>query len=298
MSCHVRGAPRRALPLLLLLPSMLLLATLVIYPTLFTVRNAFYYWNLQTSPRPLMFVGWENFRYVLSSTPFFPALRNTLVIATAGTVVELLLGLGVALLLLTHLPGTRLLRTLLIMPVAVAPIVVGFLFRYMYYEQGGLIPWFLTLLRLPVPPEGLLGSARTALPSVLLADVWQWTPFFALVLYTGLLGISQELVDAARVDGARGGQLVWHIYLPMVWPSAAIVCMIRFMQLFNLFDLVLVLTRGGPGTATYTLAYLLCQEGLVNYNIGTASAMTLIIVALVLLLLNIYARYAFRRWEW
>ncbi|GIK75368.1 MAG: sugar ABC transporter permease [Chloroflexota bacterium] len=280
------------------MPSFLLLVTLIIYPTFFVISNSFYFWNLQTSPVPLQFVGLKNFELVFTATPFVDSLRNTLVIAFVGTAIEFWLGMGIALLLNAGVPGTSIFRSLLIMPVTIAPVVTGFLFRYMYYREGGLVTWLLLQIGAPVSSRGLLGEESTALASVLAADVWQWTPFAAILLYAGLLAISDEIKEAARVDGASGWRMFWHITLPLVRPTAAIFIMLRFMQLFNMFDLVLVLTRGGPGTSSRTLAYNLYQEGLANYNIGIAAAMTVLIVLSVTLLINVYIRIAFKEWEW
>jgi multiple sugar transport system permease protein len=292
---------RRAAPLfpyLFILPSVLLLIGLIIYPTIFVISNSFYFWNLQTSPVPLQFVGWQNFQLVFTVTPFLPALWNTLLLAAAGTFIEFWLGLGIALLLNTQVRGVGIFRSLLIMPVTVAPVVTGFLFRYMYYREGGLITWLLLSLGINVSERGLLGEESTALASVLLADIWQWTPFAAILLFAGLLSISNEVMEAARVDGASGLTLFRRITLPLIRSTASIFIMLRFMQLFNMFDLVLVLTRGGPGTSSRTLAYNLYQEGLANYNIGIAAAMTVLIVLIVTVLINIYIRIAFKEWEW
>jgi multiple sugar transport system permease protein len=293
-----RFTGRKALPYLLILPSVIALLSLIIYPMIFSLINSFYLWNLQTSPVPLMFVGSQNYRSVFTVTPFLDALRNTLMLSIGGTFIQFWFGLGIALLLNSRLKGMSAARVLLIMPTTIAPIVVGFLFRYMYYEGSGLISWLLTAAKFPVPVQGLLGSANTALAAIALADIWQWTPFFAIVLYAGLLSIPEDVVEAARVDGADGWQLFARITFPLMWRTAVVVIMIRFMQLFNMFDLVLVLTRGGPGTSSRTLSYNLYLEGLANYNIGVAAAMTWIIVILVTVLVNLYILAAFRNWEW
>lgn len=292
------GGGRKALPYLLILPSIVALLLLIVYPLVFSLVNSFKLWNLQASPVPLMFVGLQNYRSVFTTTPFAEALRNTLILSIGGTLIQFCFGLGIALLLNSHLKGMGLARTLLIMPTTIAPIVVGFLFRYMYYEGSGLIPWLLGSAGIPVPPQGLLGSPNTALAAIALADIWQWTPFFAIVLYAGLLSIPDDIVEAARVDGASGWQLFTRITFPLMWKTAVVVIMLRFMQLFNMFDLVLVLTRGGPGTSSRTLSFNLYQEGLANYNIGVAAAMTWVIVILVTVLVNLYVIAAFRNWEW
>ena len=288
----------RLFPYLFVLPSVALLFALIIYPTVFVISNSFYFWNLQTSPVPLQFVGLGNFRLVFTATPFVESLINTFIIAIVGTFIQFWFGMWIALLLNTHVRGINLFRALLIMPITIAPLVTGFLFRYMYYREGGLITWLLLSIGIPVSERGLLGEESTALASVLLADIWQWTPFAAILLFAGLLSISDEILEAGRVDGASGLTLFRRIMLPLISGPAAIFVMLRFMQLFNMFDLVLVLTRGGPGTSSRTLAYNLYQEGLVNYNIGIAAAMTVLIVLIVAVLINIYIRIAFKDWEW
>lgn len=290
--------PTIRLPYLLLAPSIIVLLSLVLYPLGFALINSLYFWNLQTSPVPMFFTGLDNYRMVFQVTPFLEALKNTMLLSVAGTFVQFCLGMGVALLLNSHLKGMTVTRAVLIMPTTVAPIVVGFLFRYLFAPEGGLLSWILKGVGFPVPPQGMLGNASTALLSIGIADTWQWTPFFAIVLYAGLLSIPEEVIDAARVDGASRLAMFWRITLPMVRPIAAFVIMIRFMQLFNSFDLVYVLTGGGPGTASRTLSFNLYQEGLVNYNIGLTAAMTWLIVIIVTIIINIYIWFVFRNQEW
>jgi multiple sugar transport system permease protein len=289
---------KKPLPYLLLAPSLIVLLGLIIYPMGFALINSFYFWNLQTSPTPMFFNGIANYQMVFTTTPFVEALKNTVILSIAGTFCQFWLGMGIALVLYSNLRGMSVVRALLIMPVAVAPIVVGFLFRYLFAPEGGLLTWLFRTAGLPVPPQGMLGNSSTALLSIGLADTWQWTPFFAIVLYAGLLTIPQEIIDAANSDGANNRNMVWHIFLPMIKPVAAFLIMIRFMQLFNVFDLVYVLTSGGPGTASRTLSFNLFQEGLVNYNIGLTAAMTWIIVLIVTIIINIYIMIVFRDQEW
>lgn len=265
---------RAWLPYLLIAPSVVLLISLIAYPLLFALKNSFYFWNLQRSADPMMFVGLANYKMVLFGPEFLPSLLNTVMLTVSGTAIEFGLGLAVALLLANRLPGMSVSRAILIMPTTIAPVVVGILFRYVYDPSGGIIGWLLTSLRIPVPAEGLLGSASTALGSVLFADVWEWTPFFAIVIYAGLLSVSQSLIEAARLDGASAWTILWRIKFPLILKTALIAIIIRFMQLFNTFDLVLVLTKGGPGTSSRTLGYTLYQQGLVDFNIGMASATT------------------------
>lgn len=245
-----RSFVRRNLPYLLIAPSVIMLLVLIAYPLLFALRSSLYFWNLQIGPEPQAFVGFDNYVQAFQAFDFQDALVNTLILSITGTAIEFVLGLAIALLLLRAVPGMNVARALLIMPTTIAPIVVGFLFRYLYDPSGGLMTWVLTLIGLPVPPQGLLGSPSTALAAVLFADVWQWTPFFAIVLYASLLSVPDEIIEAARLDRASAWTILMRIKLPLIRRTAIIIVMLRFMQLFNTFDTVLVLTRGGPGTST------------------------------------------------
>lgn len=288
----------RRLPYLLLAPSIIILLALILYPLAFALKNSFYLWNLQTSPVPLYYSGLDNYRDVFQVTPFGQALKNTLLLAGLGTLTQFWFGMGVALLLHTHLRGMSLFRAVLIMPTTLAPVVAGFLFRYLLEPKGGLVPWALDGIGFPMPPQGFLGNSATSLLTIGLVDTWQWTPFFAIVLYAGLLSISEEVKEAAQVDGASSWRMFWSVTLPLLRPIAAFLALIRFMQLFNSFDLVYVLTNGGPGTSSRTLSFNLYREGLVNYNIGLTAAMTWLVVIIVTIIINLYIYFIFRKREW
>ncbi|MDL2410634.1 sugar ABC transporter permease [Rhizobium calliandrae] len=293
-----RGFVRRNLPYFLIAPSVIMLLALIAYPLLFALKSSFYFWNLQVGPQPLAFVGLDNYVQALNAFDFRAALTNTLILSILGTAIEFSLGLAIALVLLEALPGMNVVRALLILPTTIAPIVVGFLFRYLYDPGGGLVTWVLQSLWLPVPAEGILGSPATALAAILFVDIWQWTPFFAIVLYASLLSVPDEIIEAARLDRASAWTILTRIKLPLIRRTAIIIVMLRFMQIFNTFDTVLVLTRGGPGTSTRTLGYSLYEQGLVNFNVGLVSAQTWIAVLIVNIIVALYVFFAFRNEEW
>ncbi|WP_085044252.1 carbohydrate ABC transporter permease [Ensifer aridi] len=293
-----RSFVRRNLPYLLIAPSVIMLLALIAYPMLFALRSSFYFWNLQVGPQPLAYVGVENYVQAFNAYDFRAALGNTLLLSIVGTAIEFALGLAIALVLLKAVPGMNVVRALLILPTTIAPIVVGFLFRYLYDPGGGLLTWVLKSLWLPVPAEGILGSPSIALAAILFVDIWQWTPFFAIVLYASLLAVPDEIIEAARLDRASAWTILMRIKLPLIKRTAIIIVMLRFMQIFNTFDTVLVLTRGGPGTSTRTLGYSLYEQGLVNFNIGLVSAMTWITVLIVNIIVALYGFFAFRNEEW
>ena len=280
----------------LILPSLLLLVSIILYPLGFSLYYSFQNWNLQITPVPLGFVGLANYANALRDPTFVQSFINTLKISIMATAIEFTLGLGIALLLSLNLRGGNVVRAVLIMPTTVAPIVAGFLFRYLYYTDG-LISYLLSSIGVSIPKQGILGSPLTAIWGIIFTDVWEWTPFFAIILLAGLQSISAEIIEAARVDGASFFRVFWHVMLPSLRFVASIIIMIRFMQVFNLFDIVYVETMGGPGTSTRTLSYNLYYEGLVNYNIGYSTAIAWIMIIIIAVIINLFIIFAFKEKE-
>lgn len=278
---------RKWMPYLLITPAFILVLLIVVFPFIFTVRNSFLYWNLQTSPIPIASVGFDNYRFVLQDPTFLAAVVNTLVITFAGTAIQFVLGLAIALLLYEELKGTGPVRAIVIMPMTVAPMVAGLIFRYLMYNEG-LIPYLLTRVGLSAPSQGILGSASTVLAGIVLTDVWQWTPFFAIILLAGLQSISYEMIEQGMIDGASYFTRLFRLLLPNLNFVAVMIILIRFMMLFNLFDVIYAQTRGGPGIASRTLSYNLYQAGLVEFNIGYSSAMAVLMILMVLVLINLF----------
>lgn len=280
----------------LILPSLLLLVSIILYPLGFSLYYSFQNWNLQITPVPLGFVGLANYANALRDPTFVQSFINTLKISIMATAIEFTLGLGIALLLSLNLRGGNVVRAVLIMPTTVAPIVAGFLFRYLYYTDG-LISYLLSSIGVSIPKQGILGSPLTAIWGIIFTDVWEWTPFFAIILLAGLQSISGEIIEAARVDGASFFRVFWHVMLPSLRFVASIIIMIRFMQVFNLFDIIYVETMGGPGTSTRTLSYNLYYEGLVNYNIGYSTAIAWIMIVIIAIIINLFIIFAFKEKE-
>lgn len=278
---------------LLILPSFVFLVALIFYPLGFSLYHSFQNWNLQISPVPLGFVGFGNYLNAFRDPTFLRSLANSLKLSIMATAIEFTLGLGVALLLNASLKGGNVIRAMLIMPTTVAPMVAGFLFRYLYYVDGlisYLLPWF----GVSVPKQGILGHPSTALWAIAFTDIWEWTPFFAIILLAGLQSIRAEIIEAARIDGASFFRVLWHILLPNLTFVIFIIIMIRFMQTFNVFDIIYVLTMGGPGASTRTLSYNLYYEGLVNYNVGYASAIGWIMIIIIAIIINSFIIFAFK----
>lgn len=267
---------------------MLLLTAVSIYPLIFAVRNSFRFYNLGVGPEPQGSVGFDNYVSALNSETFMQALGQTMLFCMTVTGVELVLGVLLALLLRERLFGTNLARALFIMPVAIAPTVAGLAFRSMYANDTGLIPNLLGIVGIEVPPEGILGSPSTAIFAVMITDIWQWTPFVALIALAAMQGVPEDVVEAARLDGARPAQILWSVTLPLISAALVTVALLRFIQSFNVFDIIYVETRGGPGGSTSTVGIEIFFAGLNNYNIGYASALTMLATIIVGIFVNVY----------
>lgn len=279
---------RTSSPLLWLLPSLIILGVVSIYPFISAVVNSFRFFNYGVSTEPQGFVGLDNYARVLGDETFLRALSQTLYFAVTVTLAELILGVAIALLLRERLRGMSAARSILIMPVAIAPAVAGLTFRSMYANGTGLIAESLTRLGIEVPSAGILGSQQTAMPALMITDVWQWTPFVALIILAAMQGVPQEVIEAARIDGASPLRILRSVTLPLIKGAVVTVVLLRFIQSFNVFDIVYVETRGGPGGATSTLGMEIFLVGLNNYNIGLSSAMTIVASLIVAVFINVY----------
>ncbi|MEM3447302.1 MAG: sugar ABC transporter permease [Nitrososphaerota archaeon] len=277
-------------------PSFIFLFILIAYPLIFSLYYSFQFWNLATSHEPQGFIGLANYLTLINDPRVRNAIIITVMLAVPTTLIELLLGLGIAILLDRDFKGIGIFRTLFIIPTAVAPVIAGLIFRFMFYQGlgTGIIPYILHVIGIGTPERGILGEQQTALIGIAVTMIWKWTPFFALTLLAGLQSVPNELLDAAKVDGASRYQIFRHVKLPHLRKLIAIVFIICFMMHFNAYDEIFAETRGGPGEATTTLSYLLYWEGLVYYNIGLSAALTWMIAIILIIVVNIYFKFAFK----
>ena len=265
-----------------LLPTVLLLFVITIYPMLNSLWNSLHYFNLFT-PDDKRFVGLGNYGDLLRNDPTFWAVMQITFIYTIGVVaIQFIAGLGMALLLDRAMRGITLLRTLIIIPILISPVVVGLTWRYMY-EPWGVLNY--ALGKIGIPPVEWVSQPNTALISIMVVDIWQWTPFVVLVLLAGLQSIPREVVEASALDGLKFRQNFTRIVWPLLRPVALIVLLIRMMDALKVFDTVYMLTRGGPGTSTYVASMYNYVLFFGNYQVGYAAAMSYIILIIV----NVFA---------
>jgi multiple sugar transport system permease protein len=275
----------RALPFLLLAPALLVLLALSIYPLVYAVRV-----SLQTGTGSRAEWSLENFARLFSDGFFLSALLHTLVYAAIALTCEFLLGLGLALLMNQEIGGRAFFRAALLVPMMLPPVVVGVVWRLALNPNFGAING--TLKSFGIDTESLTWTAspRLAFLSVIVVDVWQWTPFVFLILLAGLQAIPQEPYEAARMDGSSEWQTFRFITLPLLKPAILIVLLLRTMDLLRVFDQIFILTEGGPGFATETISLYIYRAAFRFGNFGYAAAMSFVLLIVTNSISLIYIR--------
>jgi multiple sugar transport system permease protein len=269
-------------PLVLSLPAITILLIMVAYPTIFAVWTALHQYNPML-PEMDRFVGLGNFQHAFSDPIFRDTVVRTAVFVVVAVTAEFVLGFVLALAVFYLIPyGSSLVRLALTMPMIMPPIAIGLIWRWLFDGQFGLINYGTGLLGLP--PQIWLGNTTTAMGAVILVEVWQWMPFVFLCLYAGLASLPSDPIEAARVDGASPLQLLRFIVVPMMKPIILVVLLFRIIDCMRVFDIVFVLTEGGPSNGTVVYPFLVYMQGFRYYNVGYAAALSWLLVIFVSLL--------------
>lgn len=266
------AVPRRAWPWLLLLPTGIALGAVAFWPIVEGLRLSLTDTSLITQSSD--FVGFENYAGLWSDARFWNAWWHTIWFTFASTLLETLIGLGMALVLYEHFPLRGIVRAAMLVPWAMPTVVTSKMFGWLFDGQNGVVNWVLLNLGLIGEKVNWYGDPDTAMTTIIIADVWKTAPFMALLLLTGLQTIPTSLTEAARMDGARGWTVFWHIRLPLLMPTLLIAGLFRALDAFRVFDLVYVLTGGGPADSTETLSTLAYKELFSTLEFGYGSTIT------------------------
>jgi multiple sugar transport system permease protein len=268
-----------------------------IYPTIFAVVTSFRRYNITRAREGFPFIGLENYQRVLTDQTFWDTLSRTAKFFLTVMPFELALGLGIALLL--HRPGWGLLRSLarvsLVVPLATTYAVVGLLGRLMFNRDFGVANWFIGLLGFPA--VDWLGSPTLAFAAIAVMDVWQWTPFCALIFLSGLSMVPVEIEEAARLETPSHWALLRYVQLPYLLPGLTAMLILRSADVLKLFDAVFTMTRGGPGAATELISIYIQRVGFRVFDLGTASAQAILLLILTIILSRLYIRIFYREIE-
>ena len=281
------AASRRELvfPLLLLTPALAVLLSLSIYPLIYSITI-----SLQRETADGIKWTLANFTRLGSDSFFLTAMAHTFVYAAAALVLEFSIGLGLALLLNTQMRGRGFFRATLLVPMMLPTVVVGVVWRLMLNANFGAINGTLKEFGLNTESLTWTASPRLAFLSVIVVDVWQWTPFVFLVLLAGLQAIPQEPYEAALIDGSSRWQTFRHVTLPLLKPAILIALLLRTMDLLRVFDQIFILTEGGPGFATETISLYIYRTAFRFFDFGYAAAMSFVLLALTNVISTIYIR--------
>jgi len=265
-------------------PVVLLFATTSVILTVYVVWLTLHNISL-LRPGQENFIGLGNYVRLLFDGRALNALGRTVLFTVAATVIEVVLGLVISLLVDREFAGKRIVRGILLVPIVMTPVVVGLTWRFLLDPSNGMMNYFLSLIGLG--PVDWLGNPNVALFSLLLADIWQWTPFVVLLTMASLESLPGDPQNAARVDGAREWQVLWFITLPALKRALMVVALIRAIDAVKAFDIFYIMTRGGPALSTETLNLYGYISAFTNFDISYSLtiAMVLVIVTNVALLL-------------
>ncbi len=280
-------------PIALILPAVLVIAAILVYPIFYGLFLSFYEYRM-TFALDRAFVGLANYGKLLFDSPDF--LNSAVVTAqfTLMTVaMEFVIGLGIALLLTQDLIGRPIFRALVLLPLMVPPLVSGLLWRLMYDHELGVISFFVRALG--GEPPVFLGDPSIALFAVSVTEVWRSTPFMVLILLAALQSVPGELHEAAQIDGAGGFERFRAVTFPLILPVVLIALLFRTVDVLRTFDLIYLLTQGGPGSRTEVLSMFIYRYGFQSFDMGFTSAASMLLFALTLVVCVVYLRLIVRR---
>ena len=269
-------------PVLYLGPAVLIMAAACLYPVLSAFHLGLFDWSMGTPWSAARWVGLENFISAFSNARVWSSLWTTLLFAAVCVSAEMALGIALALALERPVRGTAFFRTLFILPMMIAPIAVGLVWRYIFDAQFGLINAVLALIK--IAPMAWLAEPTLAFVAIVIADIWQWTPFVFIMMVAALANVDGAVIEASRIDGARWWQMTFRVKLPMIAHVIAITLMMRLIDAFRVLEVVYVLTFGGPGDSTEILALHIYKTAFVGQQLGVAAAISVLLLVVVALL--------------
>lgn len=266
--------------LALLAPLLVFVVVIAIYPLFFSFFISFFKYRLTDPTQTRTFLWFDNYLAAFKDPQVLKAVYNTLVFVVGTVTLELVAGLLLAMLLSAETRLMQIIRSFLLLPMAIPPLVVGLVWKSLYNVDFGVIPYYLKLAGLNVG-RGPLGELSTAMPAVILVDFWQWTPLLMVVFLAGLKSLPRDPYEAAVVDGASRWQSFWLITLPLLKPTLLIALLLRTTQSFKVFDIIFATTAGGPGSATTVLNYHIFTVGMTFFDMGYAAALANILLVIV-----------------
>lgn len=291
-----RDRPRRAanrrkalVPWIMLTPALVILFGFIIYPAFNAIVLSMHSVSL-LNLNAMTFVGFDNFIQVFQAPEFLVSLKNSAIWTFGNVALQLVLGMIGALLLNQAIKGRGIIRGLVLLPWATPSVLVALMWMWILDPNLGIVNEILKAVGLQSTPVAWLGDQHTALPTLMFIDIWQGIPFFAVMILAALQSVPNELIEASRIDGANGWQSFWQVVLPLIMPTVLITVILRLIWTANYFDLILILTNGGPANGTLTLplnAYITAYRGT---DFGGGAALAVVQAVLLSVLVVVYMR--------
>jgi len=262
-------------PLYMVLPAVIVLLLLTIYPFIYLIYVSLHIWPI--SPNlPKIFLGFGQFTYLFSDPSFIESMQVTISLTVVGVSLQISLGTLLAILLSTKTKFINYFTLPFMIPVFIAPVVVGLIWKFMFNYDLGILNYLLNVIGLE--SINWLGTTTTAFWSVVLVDTWQWTPFTTLIIKAGLDSVDPTPQEAAYVDGATRFQIFRYVTFPTIAPIFTVALLFRTLDAFKAFDIIYVVTRGGPGGSTYVLGYNIWKTAFYQNQLGLSAAMSVIMI--------------------
>ncbi|RJX38955.1 sugar ABC transporter permease [Paenibacillus pinisoli] len=268
---------------LLILPALIVVGIVTQIPFILTIIYSFISWNVKRPDLGISFAGFSNYKKILSDGQFYQVILNSLLIVVVGLTICTVLGILFGLMLNREFKGVNLLRTLFVIPYFVMEAVVGIIWKTLMLNPSLGLNYYISNA-LGLEPIDFFG--KYALLTIMLLIIWQWTPFFFLIIMSGLQNMPSEILESARIDGATGWKLLLHIQLPLIRDHINVAMTLGLINILKVFGLIYVTTSGGPGSSSSNLPYYSYKALFYDWNVGTAAAIAVVTVALTLIVVQ------------
>jgi len=279
---NVKRFLTRFTPYLFLAPAIFIFGFALFYPVFYGITLSFFQWGMRDMyAKAPLFVGLKNYIEISQSPYFLTSLRVTSIFIGVTMVAELSIGMALALLAERKTRGLHIFRTIFILPIMIAPVVVGVIWRYLYNPTYGLINYFLGIVG--IKQIMWLSQSHTALASIIITDIWQWTPFVFLILLGGLQTVPNEVIEASVMDRANYFQRLIHIKLPIMKPIIGITVVLRLIDAMRGLVVMFIMTFGGPGLSTEVLSLHIYKTAFVGQRLGRASTISVFLILYMLI---------------
>lgn len=276
------------------LPAAILFLVIILVPFVTALTYSFRAYSFTDSTAHGQYIGGDNYRRLVFDPDFFNSFKVTFQYMIPALIVQTILGLLTALLISGAVRRARVLIPIMLLPTLLTPVVIGLVGVLTLNPDFGVIGQWLN--RSGLITEAVLGSAKWALPAIIVVDTYQWTPFIAVLLAAGLLALPKEPYEAAQVDGASPVQTFFRVTMPLLWPYIVVAMLIRVIDAFKIFDIIWVMTRGGPGTVTEAVAVYAYRQEFRYWDIGYGSAIIMVLFVFISIMIE-YLYKALQRWQ-